>query len=132
MAGTGKTILVVDDDPNIQELVVVLLMREGHKAVAAASGKEAMAKIRAGVPDAIITDMMMPDMGGYEFLRALQQGDAAEVPVIIITARRMDPMAEADLKRERNVFAHFPKPVDHQKLLAAVKSALEGGPGPAS
>lgn len=100
-----RTIMVVDDDPDIRETLCLLLEAEGHVVVCSANGEEALEQLRQGVrPCLILLDLMMPVMDGFQF-RTEQQSDAAlaPIPVVAITAagpavaRRIDA-AEVLLK----------------------------------
>ena len=82
-----STILVVDDLPAIRVPVATVLQGEGHKVLQASNGVEALAAVRQQVPDLILLDLLMPEMGGLEFLRHLRSMPAARhVPVILLSA----------------------------------------------
>src|SRR5215216_2211082 len=80
-----QTILVVDDETKLRDMIRVYLEQEGYRVVEAGHGREALYVARYEKPDLIVLDVMMPEMGGYEFLRAFSK--EAETPVIILTAR---------------------------------------------
>lgn len=85
----AATVLVVDDDAMWRETLIELLELEGFRAVGAANGAEALARLRwnAPLPDAILTDLAMPRMSGWELCAALLRDDAlSEIPVGIISA----------------------------------------------
>ena len=79
-------VLVVDDEPNIRELVEVALKFHGCAVAVSASGKDALHQTESYEPDLIILDVMLPDMDGFEVCRALRT-DGNDVPVIFLTAR---------------------------------------------
>jgi CheY-like chemotaxis protein len=83
-----STVLVVDDDKNVCDLINACLRSQGYKTVFAANGKEALAYLRSSAPQPklILLDLMMPEMTGWEF-RKIQQDDPAlaGIPVAIIT-----------------------------------------------
>jgi two-component system OmpR family response regulator len=79
-------VLVVDDEPNIRELVHVALKFHGCQVTLAATGKEALALAASERPDLIVLDVMLPDTNGFEVCRRLR-ADGDEVPVIFLTAR---------------------------------------------
>lgn len=85
-------ILVVEDDPALNNAYCIILRHEGHEVVAAFDGKEAMAKLNEFTPDLILLDLLMPVMGGLEFL---QQSDVrnkhSEVKVLIFTNMENSP-----------------------------------------
>ena len=78
-------ILVVDDEPNIREVVGLYLRRDGHAVVEAADGKEALELYRRTRPDLVVLDLMLPKMSGLEVCRRL--GADRRVPLIMLTAR---------------------------------------------
>src|SRR5260370_26819814 len=79
-------VLVVDDEPNIRELVQVALKFHGCAVTTAASGRDALRQAESSKPDLIVLDIMMPDMDGFEVCRRLR-AVGNEVPVIFLTAR---------------------------------------------
>jgi CheY-like chemotaxis protein len=89
----GSTVLVVDDDKDVCELIKAALAGKGYKTVCAANGREALdyLKGRAPRPKLILLDLMMPVMTGWEF-RRVQQADPAlsNIPVAIITGRPLN------------------------------------------
>ncbi len=83
----SSLILVVDDEPKNIQVVGPLLLKQGHEVIAAGSGEEALAKLRAARPDLILLDVMMPGMSGFELCRKLQaQPEWKDVPVIFLSA----------------------------------------------
>jgi len=115
-----QTILVVDDDLELRKLVQSYLIEEGFRAVTAANGREAIFVAREEKPDLIVLDLMMPEMGGYEFLHAY--GKEADVPVIILTAK----MEENDkiLGLELGADDYVTKPFSLRELTARVRAVL--------
>ena len=86
MSDTDKTILIVDDEAELLEMVRAIFTRAGYSRVlTAGSGAEALAVCTAGQPDIVILDVMMPGMDGFEVLRQLRQ--SSSVPVLMLTAR---------------------------------------------
>ncbi|RNL79114.1 response regulator transcription factor [Nocardioides marmorisolisilvae] len=84
--GTPLRVLVVDDEPNIAELLRMALRYEGWDVEVALNGSKAVAAARKFSPDAVVLDMMLPDFDGMEVLRRLR-ADSADVPVLFLTAR---------------------------------------------
>ena len=78
-------ILVVDDEPNIREVVELYLRRDGHTVVSAADGEEALMLYRQTDPDLVVLDLMLPEVGGLEVCRRIQADK--RVPVVMLTAR---------------------------------------------
>src|SRR5688572_9875889 len=88
LEGMPQTILVVDDESKLRDLIRVFLDQEGYRVVEAANGREALYVARYEKPDLIILDLMMPEMGGFEFMR--QYSKEAHTPVIMLTAKVED------------------------------------------
>ena len=124
------TILIVDDHVLNREFLMALLGYGGHRLLQAANGAEGLAMVEAEVPDLVISDILMPNMDGYEFVTRLHANPAtAQVPVIFYTAtyreREANQMAQAC-----GVRRVLPKPSDPDVILRAVSEAL-GLPEPA-
>ncbi len=86
--GTGAAvarILVVDDEPNIREVVGLYLRRDGHTVISAANGEEALDLFRRNEPDLVVLDLMLPKMSGIEVCRRMNA--ERSVPLIMLTAR---------------------------------------------
>jgi DNA-binding response OmpR family regulator len=90
MAPGKKTILVVDDEPHIVLGLRDALEFEGFHVISAGKGKDALALARAEGPDAVILDLMLPDMNGYAVCDELRRIDA-QVPIVMLTARSQEP-----------------------------------------
>ncbi|MCX6406622.1 MAG: response regulator transcription factor [Propionibacteriales bacterium] len=84
--GTPLRVLVVDDEPNIAELLMMALRYEGWDVRTAATGRDAVSTARDHAPDVIVLDWMLPDVDGLEVLRRVRQHDD-RVPVLFLTAR---------------------------------------------
>jgi two-component system, OmpR family, alkaline phosphatase synthesis response regulator PhoP len=80
-----KTILVVDDKANVRTMVSEYLVEENFRVVTAEDGQQALYTARREKPDLVLLDIMMPNMGGYEFLRIYRKEQ--NTPVIVLTAR---------------------------------------------
>jgi diguanylate cyclase (GGDEF)-like protein len=122
------TVLLVDDNDLIRKVVAAILSQEGHTAVEAADGAQALLLAHAERPDVVISDILMPSMDGFEFVRQLR-ADAAltDVPVIFHTAHYHEQEAR-QLAEKCQVATVLPKPCDASRLLRAVKDALRDAP----
>jgi DNA-binding response OmpR family regulator len=124
----APTILIVDDDKELLTLVRSYLTEEGLRVVTAANGREALFVAREERPDLIILDLMMPEMGGYEFIRVYRK--EAEVPIIVLTAK----LEEGDkvLGLELGADDYVTKPFSLRELTARVRAVLRrtGGRSP--
>lgn len=114
------TVLVVDDDPKIRELLRMYLVREGHRVALAADGEEAIAAARAAPPALVLLDVMLPGMDGVEVLRLLR--DASPVPVILLTARSGD--ADKVVGLDSGADDYVVKPFSPRELMARVRAQL--------
>jgi CheY-like chemotaxis protein len=115
---TRTTILVIDDDDDIREVLATLLDEAGFRVVTAANGREALEHLREDPqPDVILLDLMMPEMDGYQF-RAEQQRDPAlrAIPTLIVTAGTVTSRVEA-LGAE----AILRKPVSLRRLVDTIR-----------
>jgi two-component system, OmpR family, response regulator ResD len=82
---TVAKVLIVDDEPNIREVVGLYLRRDGHEVVSAADGEEALSIFGSAVPDLVVLDLMLPKVGGLEVCRRMRA--ERRVPLIMLTAR---------------------------------------------
>jgi len=115
-----RTVLVVDDEPRIAEAVSMNLELEGYQVITASSGSEALAKVTAELPDLVILDVMMPDMDGFETLKAIRE--VSTVPVIMLTVKgeETDRVKGLDLGADDYVT----KPFSPRELVSRVRAAL--------
>jgi two-component system, OmpR family, response regulator len=114
-------VLVVDDEPNIRELVEVALKFHGCSVATAASGKEAIRQADADKPDLIVLDVMLPDMDGFEVCRRLRAA-GNEVPVIFLTAR--DTSSDTVTGLAIGGDDYVTKPFSVEALVARVRAVL--------
>jgi CheY-like chemotaxis protein len=86
-----RTVLVVDDEPDVLLLCRVNLEFEGYEVIEAADGEEAMERVRAHRPDVVLLDVMMPKMDGWQVLAAIKDdAELADIPVVMLTAKVQD------------------------------------------
>ena len=120
------SILIVDDEPGIREVLVALLDSQGHQVLEAADGAEALRTARASRPDLVLTDVIMPTMDGYELVRQLRMDpDVAHTPVVFHTAFYHHQEALA-LARACGVAHLLAKPAPLSNILQTVDAALAG------
>lgn len=122
-----KLVLIVDDDESVWDVLRFIVSKEGFRAERAADGEEALDKTRSLRPVLVILDLMLPKSGGYEVLRELQTDHTANIPVVIVSGRRLDRTTLAILKSEPNVREFLEKPVDPQALKNVLHSLLRAG-----
>ena len=117
------TILVVDDDPAIREMIKLALTRGGYKVQEAGNALDARQTIARQIPDLILLDWMLPGQSGFEFARALQRDSAhRQIPVIMLTARDQEEDKVAAL--ETGADDYVAKPFSVSELLARIKAVL--------
>ena len=117
------TILVVDDEPAIREMVGMALVRAGYEILEAGSTLEARQVIASRKPDLILLDWMLPGQSGFEFARQLQNDKSQpSPPVIMLTAR--DQEAEKVAALEAGADDYVSKPFSVSELLARIKAVL--------
>ncbi len=114
-----STILVVDDEPKLRELIRLYLERDGYSVVEADSGHAALAIVARDVLDLVILDLGLPDVPGEDVLRVLAR---AEVPVVILTARATEPDRVAGLRAGADDY--LVKPFSPRELVARVEAVL--------
>jgi len=119
-------ILVVDDNATNRKLLSVLLNHEGHETLEAKDGEAGLATARAERPQLVISDILMPSMDGYEFVRRLRADpDLGEVPIIFYTAHYHEREARA-LAESCGVARVLVKPCPVAEILGAVERSLTG------
>ena len=117
------TILVVEDEPAIQELIAINLEHAGYQPVQAADAEQALAIVRDAVPDLILLDWMLPGMSGMEFARRLRADRRTQqVPVIMLSARAEEQDKLAGL--ETGADDYITKPFSPRELNARIKALL--------
>ena len=116
----SRTILVVDDKASVRRLVQDYLTEEGFRVVTADNGRNALFVARREKPDLILLDIMMPEMGGYEFMRLY--GRERDTPIILLTAK----VDESDkvLGLELGADDYVTKPFSMRELVARIRAVL--------
>jgi DNA-binding response OmpR family regulator len=114
------TVLVVDDDPQIRDLLRLYITRDGHRVVEAADGQQALTAARQREPDLVLLDVMLPGIDGLEVCRRLR--DESAVPIVLLTARSgdSDKVVGLDLGADDYVV----KPFSPRELMARVRVQL--------
>jgi len=126
-----KTVLVVDDEPNVREYLTMILQDAGFNVVEAGDGREALELVRETPPDFISLDLIMPNMSGHKLLYELRRDkDLARIPVVVVTAHAGDEMGKEDLQDlldNRMISGpgtYLEKPVNPRNYVQCVKRAL--------
>lgn len=113
-----KLILVVDDDENVRSFIEMSATMEGFKVITAFNGIDATKKLEERAADLIITDLMMPGQGGYEFLRSLQGSGTGRIPIFVVTGSTLDSSTVALIRQEANVVEFVSKPINIVKFIS--------------
>ncbi len=114
-AGAG-TVLVIDDEPAVRDLMQRFLTKEGFRVVTAAGGEEGLRRARELRPDAITLDVMMPGMDGWAVLAALKADPAvADIPVIMLTI-----VDDRNLGYALGAADYLTKPIDRERLVTVL------------
>jgi CheY-like chemotaxis protein len=119
---SSPLVLVTDDDRSIVDLLTRTLKQRGYAVMGAYNGKEAMAAVARRRPDAILLDLRMPVMDGYEVLQALKNDpDTAEIPVVIMSAFQPDQERENVLELASELVG---KPFDVEDFISHIESVI--------
>ncbi len=116
----SNTILVVDDQSSVRQLLQEYLTEQGFRVILATDGQNALYTARRDPPDLILLDIMMPKMDGYQFMRAYRQ--ERQTPIIVITAREEE--TDAVLGLELGADDYVIKPFRMRELLARIHAVL--------
>jgi len=118
-----KTILIIEDQPDVRENIAELLELSGYRTLEAQHGREGVTKALKNTPDLILCDIMMPELDGYEVLYLLSKNaETATIPFIFLTARA----EKSDFRKGMNLGAddYITKPFEEMELLGAVERRL--------
>ncbi len=125
MAEGHKLVLVVDDDPDLRELMKLLLEGAGYVVQTASDGRDALERVSLKLPALVLLDMKMPGMNGWQFAEELRRAYARRVPIVVVTA------AEDARKTAEEIGAegYLGKPFDLDDVLALVEHCSTGDAG---
>ncbi len=119
----AKTILVVEDEDAIRDMLAFNLTRAGYQVIGAQSGSQARAAITDQFPDIVLMDWMLPDISGLELTRQLKRSaDTREIPVLLVTARVEEDDRVAGL--DGGADDYITKPFSARELLARINAVL--------
>lgn len=124
MTNDKKTIVCIDDEPDMIDLVRLILSRHNYEVHGALGGSEGLELIHELKPDLVLLDLMMPEMDGWQVFQTIRiEEDICDTPVIILTAKAqsIDKVLGLHIARVND---YVTKPFGPQELLAAVKKVL--------
>lgn len=116
----AATILVVDDDPAISEMLTIVLESEGFQSIAVTDGNEAVPAFREHNPDLILLDLMLPGMNGVDICRTIRA--ESPVPIVMLTAKT--DTVDVVLGLESGADDYITKPFKHKELIARIRARL--------
>lgn len=123
LEGSGFTVLVVDDDPDILELVRYNLERAGYRCLCAADGEEGVQQWRRFTPDLLVVDIMLPGMSGLDILKAVRFGAGdLTLPVVLLTAKGEE--SDRLLGFELGADDYVVKPFSVRELMLRIRTIL--------
>jgi CheY-like chemotaxis protein len=111
--------VVADDDPDILNIVSMSLEAMGHKVATATNGREAVAAVRALLPDLVVMDLMMPEVDGYQATKELKADpNTAAIPVLALTAKAM--RGDEEKGRQAGFDAYITKPFRISQVMEVI------------
>ena len=119
----GGRVLIVEDEPDIRDLLAFHLEREGYHVTRSRTGADALRRVRARPPDLILLDLMLPELGGLDVCRRLRQDPrTASVPIVMLTARGEE--VDRILGLELGADDYIVKPFSPKEVVARVRAVL--------
>ena len=119
----SKRVLIVDDEPDIVELIEFSLKLENIECITAYDGEEGLSRAKEENPDLIILDIMLPKMNGYKIARLLKFDESYKhIPIIMLTARTQQ--SDVALGKETGADEYVPKPFSMDELVGMIKKYL--------
>jgi len=120
----NKRVVCVEDEPEMIDLIRLILGRKGFEVIGAKGGKKGLELIREEKPDLVLLDLMMPDMDGWEVYQQLKAGeDTRNIPVIVVTAKAqsIDKVLGLHIAKVED---YISKPFSPQELMDSVEQVL--------
>ena len=129
MTSTPKKIIIVEDQPDVADLLEEMLSMDGYQMSKIHSSTGALGVIRAEMPDVVLLDIMMPDVSGLEVLRFMQREPGLQqIPVVIVSAKTLPADIRTGL--DAGATAYLTKPVDVNKLRRTVARVIRAAEDP--
>ncbi|MDX9992114.1 MAG: response regulator [Anaerolineales bacterium] len=125
MDSEAKRILCIEDEPDMIDLIHLILARQGYLFDSAPGGEEGLKKVRETHPDLVLLDLMMPDMDGWEVYQQIKADEKTrEIPVIIVTAKaqKIDKVLGLQIAK---VDDYISKPFSPAELVESVRRILQ-------
>jgi two-component system response regulator VicR len=125
MAENARRVVYIEDEPEMIDLVRLILKRKQYEVIGASGGREGLDAVRKTIPDVILLDLMMPDMDGWEVYQQLKADEATRsIPVIVITAKaqRIDKVLGLHIAK---VDDYISKPFSPMELVDSLQKVFE-------
>jgi CheY-like chemotaxis protein len=123
MAFEQKTVVIVEDEPDTAEMFIEMMRLAGYQVYNSYAGAPAIALIANKKPDAVILDIMMPDLSGLEVMKYMQRDPSlAEIPVVVVSAKTLPTDIQAGLRA--GAVNYLTKPVTYSDLKQAIVDAI--------
>jgi CheY-like chemotaxis protein len=124
MAFEQKTVVIVEDEPDTAEMFIEMMRLAGYQVYNSYAGAPAIALIANKKPDAVILDIMMPDLSGLEVMKFMQRDPSlAEIPVVVVSAKTLPTDIQAGLRA--GAVNYLTKPVTFSDLKQAIVDAIQ-------
>ena len=121
-----KVVIIVEDEPDTAEMFIEMMRLAGYQVYNSYAGAPAIALIANKKPDAVILDIMMPDLSGLEVMKYMQRDPSlAEIPVVVVSAKTLPTDIQTGLKA--GAVNYLTKPITFSELIQAVADAIQGG-----
>lgn len=122
--GNGKRVVCIEDEPEMIDLVKLILSRKGFQVVGAMGGREGLEAVQRETPDVVLLDLMMPDMDGWEVYQKMKANEATKnIPVIVVTAKAQSIDKVLGLHIAK-VDDYITKPFGPQDLIDSIEKVL--------
>jgi DNA-binding response OmpR family regulator len=127
MADSVRRIVYIEDEPEMVDLVRLILTRKRYEVTGASGGRDGLDLVKKMLPDAVLLDLMMPDMDGWEVYQQLKaEDDTKRIPVIVITAKAQNIDKVLGLHIAK-VDDYISKPFSPKELVDSIEKVLEHG-----
>lgn len=124
MAEVSRKVVYIEDEQEMIDLVKLILVRKGYEVIGAAGGREGLEVIRQVLPDAVLLDLMMPDMDGWDVYQQMKADEATRlIPVIVVTAKAQNIDKVLGLHIAK-VDDYISKPFSPQELINSLERVL--------
>lgn len=118
-----KTIVIVDDERSLNDLLSKALSGRGYRTLSAYNGKEAIEIIKDKLPELILLDVMLPDMTGFQVLEKIKEDERTKnIPVVMLTQKSL--LKDVELAIDLGALRYIIKPFDIERLFATVKDII--------